>query len=493
MKSTFDGVWFRAARYAAAVALLCGSQISWGEDKAPAAPAAEPAAATGQIEFGDGQADDLFDKYVSLAHLGSAWRNLDASAMTDSALQFAEAERVLLRSHGSIKASQVFDMAIRVATEKGDKASLGRLAKSLERSGDKDRLAQVNLALKTAGASRAVDPVLTKGDTNALLSIQSVQVEIQSARIGGSNDQLKAIGQSLSDLPITAQQQAALKAEISAAAEAVSVNQGNQSAVLELDRLGDVPRSFTELKGPIGGKFSMPVLESKPPVESDFASLAEEYKKLGLTLKESSDPLAALSLPTRNQVRGQTPVKWGGGIRGMATIWQWVNTDGYKTGSNCGTAAAATLLTRYDRGSRFQPYATPYNAVQKLEREGCGPDVLGGAWGTSRNRMQDIANKYGFNYAWGTKAQLEGCVAAGYPVAVMLDIANDKAGYPKVWDQWGFHWVVVYAVDANNFYVTNWPTASGAIPKDWFYKGWEENGVAKSMLINSRFFYIAPK
>lgn len=431
------------------------------------------------------EAEDAFENYVSLEQLGVAWRNMDSVALTDSAMLFVEAERVLRRSHGSVKASDVIDMAIRVASEKGDKVSLGRLAMVLESGGDKERTAQVKLAIQAAGASRSENPVLKQGDTD---TIQAVQAEILSAQVAGNKDQLKAIGDSLKNLNLTGEQRTALQAKVTEASEAVGEDSAVPDIVLELDRLGNVPRSFTEVKGPIGGSFVLPKFEDKEPLASDFDELTKQYASQQLTLTAFDDPSAALAFPTRGN---QTNVV--SGARGMATIWQWVNNDGYKTGSNCGTAAAATLLTRYDRKNRFQPYATPYNAVQKLEREGLGPDVIGGAWGTSRNRMQDIANRYGFNYAWGTKDQLEGCVAAGYPVAVMLDIANDKAGYPNVYNQWGFHWVVVYAVDGNNFYVTNWPTAKGAILKKWFYKGWEENAVAKAMLINSRFFYISPK
>jgi hypothetical protein len=55
------------------------------------------------------QTEDAFEKSANLQDLASAWRNLDSAAMADSVLLFAEAERVLLRSHPLIKASDVFE------------------------------------------------------------------------------------------------------------------------------------------------------------------------------------------------------------------------------------------------------------------------------------------------------------------------------------------------------------------------------------------------
>jgi hypothetical protein len=292
----------------------------------------------------------------------------------------------------------------------------------------------------------------------------------------------------LADLSITDDQQAALKKEIAESAESISENQATELAVLELDRLSGVPRPISEVKGPIGGEFKMPPYSKEPIDKSYMIELAQNLNREGDFLKGIDDPMAALTLPSRgNQTKSLT----GSGVRGMGTIWQWVNQDGQYWPTNCGTAAMATVLTRYERGVRFHP-SQKLNPVRRIENDWLGPDVAFGQGGTSRWRMEEIARKYGFNYGWGIKSQLDETIAAAKPVAVMLDIANDKAGSAETFDQWGFHWVVVYAYDKKNYYVTNWP-GKGAIPKAKFHKGWEENVVAKAMGINSRFLLISPK
>ena len=476
MKTLLIGTWNQAARMAVAAVLVCVSQAAWAEDK-PAAAAPEAA-----LALQGAQTDDLFEQYVSLSHLGSAWRNLDAAAMTDSALQFAEAERVLLRSHGSIKASQVFDLAIRVATEKGDKASLARLAKSFERSGDKDRLAQVNLAMQAAGTSRAVDPALTGGDVNSQLAIQNVQAEIQSACAAGSKSHLELIAKSLPDLPVSEPQRVAMKRRIVEAEESLVENSETSPAVDELDRLGGVVRPISEVKGPTGSKFKMIEYLSEKPDDAELIAMAKNATPESMMVKGIDDPLSALSMVSRGN---QTPYK--GGVYGMTSIHQWVNSDGQYSGTNCGTAAMATLMTRY-KGSQYPPWSNP-NPVQRIENDWLGPDVALGQAGTSRWRMESIATKYGFNYGWGSESQLNGCLAQAKPVAVMLDIGKCKAWGGK----WGFHWVVVYAYDRNNYYVTNWPTALGAVPQAEFLDGWKNNGVAWPMGIAGKFLKITPK
>lgn len=282
-----------------------------------------------------------------------------------------------------------------------------------------------------------------------IATIQAVQSEIQSARVAGSKTQLAAIGESLPDIPITDDQRAALKKEIAESAESISEDDATELAVLELDRLSGVPRPISEIKGPIGGEFTMPPYSKEPLDESYLIELAQNLNRAGDVLKEIDDPMAALMLPSRGRYLVHP-------VRGMGTIWQWVNQDGQYRDTNCGTAAMATLMTRYERGNRFQPNSNP-NPVRRIENDWLGPDVLIGQAGTSRWRMESIAQKYGFGYGWGTKSQLDGYPAAGKPVTVMLDIANDKAGSPQTYNRCGFQWVVVYACDSNSYYVTNWP------------------------------------
>ncbi|MDR0327908.1 MAG: hypothetical protein LBI05_06395 [Planctomycetaceae bacterium] len=77
--------------------------------------------------FGSG--DSGFEKMVDWELAASAASASDPVGLTDVALQLAEAERVMLRSHGSIPASTLFQLAIRAAVKRGDGETLERLAK----------------------------------------------------------------------------------------------------------------------------------------------------------------------------------------------------------------------------------------------------------------------------------------------------------------------------------------------------------------------------
>jgi hypothetical protein len=469
MKTLLSGKWNQAARIAVAAVLVCVSQAGWAEDK----PAATPEA---PLAIQGAQTDDLFEQYVSLAHLGSAWRNLDAAAMTDSALQFAEAERVLLRSHGSIKASQVFDLAIRVATEKGDKASLARLAKSLERSGDKDRLAQVNLAMQAAGTSRAVDPVLIDGDVNIRSTIQDVEAEIQSAKIAGSKDHLIAIEQTLADESISETQRTALKRRIKETFDSLGDDTGEESAVAVLDKMSGVVRPLAEIKEPTGDQFVMPDYSgSELSIKEQTAIFLQESKVFGnqsgeltLGMDDPGNVLASLSKQaTRSVYTGWTDQKPNGGSEeyaysayGVGSIFQYVNAPTTYSNRNCGQAAMATVLNYHQN----KIYKNKKTLPQDLERV-YPPDVLFGAGGTSNFRMQSMGNNYGLStYQCFGQSDMEKWVRAGYPCCLLVDCG--KAGWKNSdgSEKWGLHWSVCYAYDRNNYWLTNWP-GSAKVPK----------------------------
>jgi len=112
--------------------------------------------------------DAAFMQYVSPDLLVEAFDSLDSGLMTDVALQLAEGERVLLREHAAGGAMDMFALALKVATEHDDKASLERIAKAAEIHGNKELAGQVAVASKVAGASRAADdsPKLSAAQTS---------------------------------------------------------------------------------------------------------------------------------------------------------------------------------------------------------------------------------------------------------------------------------------------------------------------------------------
>lgn len=99
--------------------------------------------------------DRAFDKYVDSDFIAQAWNRLDADALTDVALQLAEGERILLRSHKVGSAADVLRLASRIATTRGNKETLASITTAAKALKVEDVHAQVAAASKLGGASRA--------------------------------------------------------------------------------------------------------------------------------------------------------------------------------------------------------------------------------------------------------------------------------------------------------------------------------------------------
>lgn len=102
--------------------------------------------------------DPAFARYIDLAFLGAAWENQDAAALTDAAVQLAEGEKVLFRSHKAFTSKSVFEKALAVAADKKDAATLERLGKIAKACDCKDFAAEVARTTKLASESRALVP-----------------------------------------------------------------------------------------------------------------------------------------------------------------------------------------------------------------------------------------------------------------------------------------------------------------------------------------------
>lgn len=252
MRTTLSRSWKRAALSAAIPALLFMTQVSWGQDSPPAgpphgapteAPPGAPESETGgELDIlAEEHVDAGFDAYANVGMLTSAWRQMDSVLVADVALRFAEGERVLMRSHKAITTGQVFDLAIRMATEKRDKETLSRLAKALEKNGDQARLEQVKLSLKFAGTTRAIDPSLQEGTEDELAAIRLYQLQIDAARIDGDRETLKQLEVRIGKAPIKDKQRAALKKLIEDAS--ASLPEKEEGKVVELmSQLGGTSR-----------------------------------------------------------------------------------------------------------------------------------------------------------------------------------------------------------------------------------------------------------
>lgn len=485
MRAVMKSSWTQAARCAALAALLCVPQLSWGQNDLSSGP---PSGLGGYSDdfgslFAPKSADSVFEQYASLNRLAVAWKEMNSSSMTDVALQFAEGERVLLRSHKLLTASQAFDLAIRMATENKDKDSLARLAKALERSGDKDRLGQVNLALKTAGAARGVDPVLNEGSKDTVEAIQVAQAEIAFARIAGNKGHLSIVEKSLGELPISDKQRASLGKIIAESRESLVENKDVTQTTRVLDHISNVGRPIDIVSPPAGNKFAPIDLSYPKATEAEKRDYLEWLSSTGETpsskilIGDDSDE------STLEKLQGQSRI--GFGLKSATTsyghraIWQYTNDGGMYPGYCCGQAAMATMLTRWFP-EQFSYIRGPEH-VRRLE--GTNPP----SWtGTSWQTMQAMAVRHKMKYEWiYGEAKLRDTIRAGYPVIVMLDVGKGRAegNFNLLFGTIGGHWVVAYAFDgtptaATQYYLTNWgPTenASYSISRASFMKGWGDN------------------
>ncbi|MFO0813637.1 MAG: hypothetical protein U0796_10490 [Gemmatales bacterium] len=152
---------------------------------------------------------------------------------------------------------------------------------------------------------------------------------------------------------------------------------------------------------------------------------------------------------------------------GQPSLFGYINGDGRLRATNCGLAAAATLLTHQ---GIMQPVdnSDGNNAnMQKLEAE-FPPNILFGLAGTSRGRVERILDAYGLEaLEVDGEAALKEQLAHHEPVAVMLQVPGQQllgmtmpAG----------HWMVAYAFDSEKVYLTNW--CDDGMSWDTFREGW---------------------
>ena len=251
----------------------------WGLTLTPAVAADEKPAETSQAEAQASEQAELlqldqplawqdvedpaFDRYVDLGLLTLAWEELDASLMTDVALQLREGERILARPHKAVQSEQLLALALRLATQQRDKETLARLDRALADRGTKQLQAQLKATQSLLAESRGnnvgkVDPDTTS--VEALAQYKTLKNDLLRARLLGDLDSLERLGQELAVLPLndTLKQQLAELAKLESAADlgAVQDNQklGRVLALLEQgSRRGGAVR-------PMGGNNARPWL-----------------------------------------------------------------------------------------------------------------------------------------------------------------------------------------------------------------------------------------
>lgn len=149
-------------------------------------------------------ADPAFDRYMSLAELGDAWRSHDAAALTDAALQIAEGERVLMRPHAQLPAEKLLSVAAKLALEKKDQETLARLKRAAEVHGKPAFAAQIAATTKLGGVARSevgFHVSLDETSPEEYRTFRNYLDRIRSARIAGDGTALVALEAEIKVLP----------------------------------------------------------------------------------------------------------------------------------------------------------------------------------------------------------------------------------------------------------------------------------------------------
>lgn len=221
------------------------------EAKAPIA-ATTSVAASAPAEMGPAPNfdDPAFDRYVDLLLLGEAWDTLDPVLLTDCAMQLAEGERILMRSHKAISSTQLLDLAAKVAADKRDTATLDRLAKVYTASKNTTALEQLNTAKKLASASRKVDPAMSVSATDTspdqLALYQDAINGVKAAGLVGDESFFTGLEEGLNDkqsvlVNLTEAQRAHLK-KIMGEARSSMPKDGDPQLADTLSKLKDASR-----------------------------------------------------------------------------------------------------------------------------------------------------------------------------------------------------------------------------------------------------------
>ena len=158
--------------------------------------------------------DKAFENYVDLRLLGDAWARLDASRLVDAAMQLAEGERILLRSHRTISAADALTLAAKTAIDQRDTATLERLQRIAKLRDDKGLAALLASTSKLASASRdgqdEDDEVIIHAERTGPIEYALLHAccrDLQRAQLAGDGKTLQVLEQVIPHLPLASDEQ----------------------------------------------------------------------------------------------------------------------------------------------------------------------------------------------------------------------------------------------------------------------------------------------
>lgn len=137
--------------------------------------------------------------------------------------------------------------------------------------------------------------------------------------------------------------------------------------------------------------------------------------------------------------------------RGLSSLYEFINADGTLRKTNCGQAAACTLLAHHGAATAADPEAAC--ALMAAVESAHPPDNLFGWLGTSRRRVERICLAHGIELdEVNGEDELKAAIAAGRPVAVMLELPGRKVW--RITTPVG-HWMVAYGYDDRQVFLSN--------------------------------------
>ena len=148
---------------------------------------------------------------------------------------------------------------------------------------------------------------------------------------------------------------------------------------------------------------------------------------------------------------------------GIDLIFEYTNGDGQHVRTNCGQAAAATMLTYHGKLPPDEHLARDILADLERRRP---PDNLGGIFGTSQRQVRHICRDHGLRlYPIESVESIRQHLACRSPVIVMLGMKGRRV---LSFDLPVGHWMVAYGYDRDHIYLTNW----GRMTWDEFQDAW---------------------
>lgn len=165
-------------------------------DRAGSAAATATPRAADPFALPEEMRDPAFAQFVDLKLLGTAWSELDANLMADVALQLANGEEILQRSHKGVTARQVMEVAMQLAAETNRPDVMDRLIRAAKARNNNELASALSTTRKLASTSRADGPppvALDQLSASELALVKAWSSKIKSVRLEGDRDALREL------------------------------------------------------------------------------------------------------------------------------------------------------------------------------------------------------------------------------------------------------------------------------------------------------------